>query len=108
MSDFLTRADYDAAANTILRHTQQRPTIGLVLGSGLSSLADSLAAGNCQAGSEQFARRHGLNPTRWYKPNELLAVANGDAQRVRLAVLAAVRRHDRLAEAGAQVIYPNA
>jgi purine-nucleoside phosphorylase len=43
MSDFLTRADYDAAANTILRHTQQRPTIGLVLGSGLSSLADSLA-----------------------------------------------------------------
>ena len=35
MIDFLTRSDYDAAANTILRHTQQRPTIGLVLGSGL-------------------------------------------------------------------------
>lgn len=42
MSDFLTRADYDAAANHIARHTPQRPTIGLVLGSGLSSLADTL------------------------------------------------------------------
>ena len=42
MSEYLTRAEYDAAANVILQHTQQRPTIGLVLGSGLSSLADSL------------------------------------------------------------------
>jgi len=42
MSDLLTRADYTAAANYIARYTSQRPTIGLVLGSGLSSLADTL------------------------------------------------------------------
>lgn len=37
-----TRADYDAAINLIQSKTTLRPTIGLVLGSGLGGLADSI------------------------------------------------------------------
>jgi purine-nucleoside phosphorylase len=37
-----TRADYDKAAAVIQNRTQLRPTIGLVLGSGLGGLADTL------------------------------------------------------------------
>lgn len=33
---------YDEAARRILRQTQHRPTVGLILGSGLSSLADAV------------------------------------------------------------------
>lgn len=44
MSDeFLTRADFERAAQYIASRTQHRPTLGLVLGSGLNALADQLA-----------------------------------------------------------------
>lgn len=41
--EFLTRADYARAAQFILSRTQHKPTIGLVLGSGLNPLADEIA-----------------------------------------------------------------
>ncbi len=56
-------------------------------------LKDSLKAGNCRAGSEQFAHRHNLDPTKHYKPSQLLRIANGDAHRVKLVVAVALRRH---------------
>lgn len=37
-----SREDYQRAADVILSHTRMRPTIGLVLGSGLGKLADEL------------------------------------------------------------------
>lgn len=40
--DFLTRADYDRAAQFIASRTKHKPTIGLVLGSGLNALADQV------------------------------------------------------------------
>jgi purine-nucleoside phosphorylase len=43
MTEQLTRVHYDAAANAVRQHTTQQPTLGLILGSGLSSLADSLS-----------------------------------------------------------------
>jgi purine-nucleoside phosphorylase len=41
--EYLTRADYERAAQFILAHTQHKPTIGLILGSGLNPLADEIA-----------------------------------------------------------------
>lgn len=41
--EFLTRADYERAAQFILAHTQHKPTVGLILGSGLNPLADEIA-----------------------------------------------------------------
>jgi hypothetical protein len=63
-------------------------------------LADSLRAGNCKTGSEAFASRHGIDCRRHYHAPELLAIANGDASRVRLAVTAARLRHRRELERG--------
>jgi len=37
-----TRADYDAAIDTIRQHTDDKPQIGLVLGSGLGTLANEI------------------------------------------------------------------
>jgi purine-nucleoside phosphorylase len=43
MSDeFFTRKEFDEAAQAILSRTKQRPQIGLILGSGLSALADEI------------------------------------------------------------------
>jgi len=56
-------------------------------------LADSIRAGNCRVGSESFAARHGLDRARHYGAPELLAIANGDGGRVRLAITAAKYRH---------------
>jgi hypothetical protein len=56
-------------------------------------LADSLAAGNCLAGTLNWANRHGLQAGRHYTPREILAVANGDTSRVRIVLAVAVRRH---------------
>ena len=57
-------------------------------------LADSLRAGNCRAGTEQFAIRHGLDLRRHYRASQILAQANGDEGRVRLAIKAAcIRTH---------------
>ena len=39
----LTRADYQKSAQFIAQRTRHKPTIGLVLGSGLSGLADEIA-----------------------------------------------------------------
>lgn len=63
-------------------------------------LADSLRAGNCREGTLAFSRRHGLDPARHYEAPELLAIANGEASRVRLAVTAARLRHVRELQAG--------
>lgn len=43
MSKFLTLDDYRQAANYVAAHTRYRPTVGLILGSGLSPLADEVA-----------------------------------------------------------------
>jgi purine-nucleoside phosphorylase len=43
MSDeFFTRKEFDEAAQAILSRTKERPQIGLILGSGLSALADEI------------------------------------------------------------------
>jgi purine-nucleoside phosphorylase len=42
MEQYLTRADYQAAADYVLAHTRHTPTIGLVLGSGLGALAEAV------------------------------------------------------------------
>ena len=63
-------------------------------------LADSLRSGNCRAGSESFAIRHGLDPRRHYSAGELLAMGNGDTGRVRLAIRAATNRHNQEIERG--------
>jgi purine-nucleoside phosphorylase len=41
--EFLTRADYERAAQFIATKTKHKPTVGLVLGSGLNSVADEIA-----------------------------------------------------------------
>lgn len=43
MSDFLTPEEVNAAATAVRQHTDHTPGIGLILGSGLSSLADAVA-----------------------------------------------------------------
>jgi len=42
-NEFLTRADYVSAAQFIAQRTQHKPTVGLILGSGLNDLADQVA-----------------------------------------------------------------
>jgi purine-nucleoside phosphorylase len=42
IDEFLTRADYERAAQFIAARTQHKPTVGLVLGSGLNPLADEI------------------------------------------------------------------
>ena len=54
--------------------------------------ADSLRAHNCDQGTRSFASRHNLDTDRHYTAGELLQIANGDAQYVRAAILAAMRR----------------
>jgi len=63
-------------------------------------LADSVRAGNCRQGTIAFAAQHGLDIARHYSAPELLARANGDVGRVRLAITAARLRHDREAAQG--------
>ena len=41
--EFLTRKEFDEAADTIRGRTRHRPQVGLILGSGLSPLADEVA-----------------------------------------------------------------
>jgi hypothetical protein len=53
---------------------------------------DSVRAGNCRAGTESFAARHGLDLRRHYTAGELRLMANGDARFVRAAVIMAMRR----------------
>lgn len=58
-------------------------------------LADSLRAGNCRQGTIVFAERHGLDIRKHYEALDLLAKANGDESRVRIAITAARIRHER-------------
>ena len=57
--------------------------------------ADSYRAGNCRAGTSSFASRHDLDIARHYRAGEIASIANGDAQFVRAAIIAAVRRNRR-------------
>ena len=57
------------------------------------SFADSLRAGNCAAGTRSFAKKHGLDLRKHYPAVDLVEIANGNADRVRMAVNAATRRH---------------
>lgn len=68
-------------------------------------LEDSLAGGNCQAGTEEFCRRHKLDIKKYYSPLYLLRF-NDNVQRVRLAINAAIKRHMRFIDAGAELFYP--
>ena len=43
MTDFITQSQVEAAATAIRNRTRLQPTIGLVLGSGLNSLADAIS-----------------------------------------------------------------
>jgi hypothetical protein len=63
-------------------------------------VADSRRAGNCLEGTLSFAGRHGLDPARHYHAPEILAQGNGDTARVRLAIRAAVNRHQLEMERG--------
>jgi len=63
-------------------------------------LADSLRAGNCRGGTVSFCHKHSLDFARHYSATELLAQANGDSGRVRLAITAAKYRHAREVETG--------
>ena len=64
------------------------------------SVRDSLNGGNCKTGTLAFAKRHGLSLTRHYEARQLFAIANGDVGRVRLAITAALIRHERDMERG--------
>jgi len=70
-------------------------------------LQDSLNAGNCETGTLEFARRHGLDPEFYYTPTKLLKLEPGN-QRVKLAIAFAARRHAQLAATGITVRYPKA
>ena len=61
---------------------------------------DSLRAGNCLAGTQSFAQRHNLDCRRHYSAPEILAQANGDESRVRLAIRAAISQHKIDSERG--------
>lgn len=63
-------------------------------------VADSLRAGNCRAGTVTWARNHGLDPVRHYRPSEILSLANGQTDRVALVVTVALRRHRMEMERG--------
>jgi len=61
------------------------------------SIMDSIIAGNCQAGTESWAARCGLDKSQHYRPSVLLqhGQKTGNEKLVRIAVLHAVRRHQR-------------
>lgn len=64
-------------------------------------LRDSLAYGNCEAGTLAFAANYGLNPALHYTPQQLLTlVANGDRSRVAGAIACALRRAKQEIEQG--------
>lgn len=42
MAEFVTLQEIDSAAEMIRKQTQQRPGVGLILGSGLGDLADAV------------------------------------------------------------------
>jgi hypothetical protein len=67
---------------------------------------DSITAGNCRYGTESFCARHNLDKGKSYTPAALLAISNGDTQRARLAILVAMKQHEKMTKLGAEVFYP--
>jgi hypothetical protein len=63
-------------------------------------LQDSIDAGNCVAGSNEFARRNNLDLTRHYRAEDLPREGEDNSRRVALAVLSAARRQARDMERG--------
>lgn len=57
--------------------------------------ADSLRGGNCAAGTASWAEKQGLDIHQHVPATALFERANGDWQRVRLAIRAAMTRHQR-------------
>lgn len=65
------------------------------------SLADSIKAGNCRAGTESWGRQNGLYAQAHYHATDLIPLAvNGYGQRVRIAISVAARRHRKEMEQG--------
>lgn len=52
-------------------------------------IKDSLRAGNCMKGTQDFATRNKLDPKKHYNAVELLNIAGNDLHRVKLAIMAA-------------------
>lgn len=69
------------------------------------TLADSLASGNCKAGTESFCRTHKLDINKSYSPLYLLKFKD-NIQRVRLAINCAIKRHMVSVDTGAEMFYP--
>jgi len=90
-----TRQAAKRAAKTDAAAVKRAEAIGVMV-----CLADSIRAGNCRAGSENFARNHGLDPAKHYTPAEVLAIANGQTRFVALACTAALRRTIRELDRG--------
>jgi hypothetical protein len=61
------------------------------------SFVDSILAGNCQAGTEAWAARCGLDKSQHYRPSLLLqhGQKTGNEKLVKIAVFQAIRRHQR-------------
>ena len=60
----------------------------------LLCIKDSTQAGNCFAGTMNFARNHGLDPQKHHKPTILLSL-NDMQERIKLVIAVAMRRHKR-------------
>lgn len=56
-------------------------------------LADSIRAGNCKAGSETWAKQHGLDTRRHISASDLMDIAGDSIGRVRLVIRSAMTRH---------------
>ena len=69
------------------------------------SLPDSLAAGNCAAGTEEWAKRHGFDARRWHVARKVRD-ADPSNPRVLLVLRKAAARHARLTHSGAELLYP--
>lgn len=67
-------------------------------------LADARRAGNCEAGCRSFIERNHLSSCKHYKATELLEIAGGDRNAVRLAITAASIRTKRENEIGMAVL----
>jgi hypothetical protein len=70
------------------------------------SFVDSILAGNCQAGTEAWTARCGLNKNQHYRPSLLLehGAKLGNEKLVKLAVFQAIRRHQREISQGYSVL----
>ena len=69
------------------------------------SRQDSLRAGNCQTGTDTFARQHKLTVRRYHRATALLSIAPEDP-RVRRAIDQAIKRQADAMERGySELVY---